>query len=67
MIPTLAFDLETARLHAEIIAALPKNLTASAFDSVIAAMALRHGFPVLTANPTDFVIFPSVTVIAVAS
>jgi tRNA(fMet)-specific endonuclease VapC len=64
-IPTLAFDLETARLHAEMVAALPKNLTASAFDSLIAATALRHGFPVLTANPTDFTIFPGLTVIAV--
>jgi tRNA(fMet)-specific endonuclease VapC len=64
-IPALAFDLETARLHAEMIAALPKNLTASAFDSLIAATALRHGFPVLTANPADFTIFPGLTVIAV--
>jgi predicted nucleic acid-binding protein len=62
-IPTLAFDLETARLHAEMVAALPKNLTASAFDSLIAATALRHGFPVLTANPTDFTIFPGLMVI----
>lgn len=64
-IPTLAFDLETARLHASMIAALPKNLTASAFDSLIAATALRHGFAVLTANPVDFTLFPSLTVIAV--
>ncbi len=64
-IPTLAFDLETARLHAEMVAALPKNLTASAFDSLIAATALRHGFPVLTANTADFTIFPGLTVIAV--
>ena len=64
-IPTLAFDLETARLHAEMVAALPKNLTASAFDSLIAATALRHGFPVLTTNPTDFTIFPGLTIIAV--
>lgn len=64
-LPVLAFDLETARLHAEMVAALSKNLTASAFDSLIAATALRHGFPVLTANPADFIIFPSLTVIAV--
>ena len=48
-----------------MVAALPKNLTASAFDSLIAATALRHGFAVLTANPADFTIFPSLTVIAV--
>ena len=65
VIPALAFDLETARLHAGMIAALPKNLTASAFDSLIAATALRHGFAVLTANPADFTIFPSLTVIAI--
>ena len=64
-IPALAFDLETARLHAGMIAALPKNLKASTFDSLIAATALRHGFAVLTANPADFTIFPSLTVIAV--
>ena len=62
-IPALAFDLETARLHAEMVAALPKNRTASAFDSLIAATALRYGFPLLTANPADFTIFPGLTVI----
>lgn len=65
LLPTLAFDLETARVHASMVAALPKNRTASAFDSLIAVTALRHGFPVLTTNPTDFTIFPSLTVITV--
>ena len=63
-VPALAFDLETARLHADMVAALLKNRTASAFDSLIAATALRYGFPVLTANPADFEIFPGLMVIA---
>jgi tRNA(fMet)-specific endonuclease VapC len=63
LLPILPFDLETARLHAAMVSALPRNITASAYDSIIAATALRHGVPVLTANPADFEIFSGLTVI----
>lgn len=53
-IPALPFDLETARVHAQLLAALPRNETVGAHDIQIAATALRHGFPVLTRNGKDF-------------
>lgn len=53
-IPALPFDLETARVHARLLADLPKNETVGAHDLLIAATALRHGFPVLTNNGRDF-------------
>jgi tRNA(fMet)-specific endonuclease VapC len=63
LVPVLLFDLETARYHAAMVSALPRNITASAYDSLIAATALKHGLPILTANPADFDIFPGLIVI----
>lgn len=53
-LPALPFDLETARVHAQMLAALPKNESVGAHDILIAATALRHGYPVLTRNGRDF-------------
>lgn len=53
-LPALPFDLETARVHAQLLAALPRNETVGAHDILIAATALRHGYPVLTHNGRDF-------------
>lgn len=46
-----------------MLSALPRNITASAFDSLIAATALHHRFPALTANPADFEILQGITII----
>ncbi len=53
-LPALPFDLEVARVHAQLLAALPRSETVGAHDIQIAATALRHGFPVLTKNGKDF-------------
>ena len=52
--PVLPVDLETARVHAQLVAELPKNETVGAHDALIAATALRHGHGVLTRNGKDF-------------
>jgi tRNA(fMet)-specific endonuclease VapC len=62
-LPALPFDLEAARLHAELIAQLPKNETIGAHDALIAATALRHGCAVLTRNGKDFKKLSGVTVV----
>ena len=56
-IPVLEFSLPVARTHARMIAALPRNLTATAHDALIAATAIHHGFGLLTRNVADFRIF----------
>jgi tRNA(fMet)-specific endonuclease VapC len=53
-IPSLAFDIEVARVHAELLAALPRNVTLGAHDLIIGATALRYGYPILTGNVGDF-------------
>lgn len=53
-IPILPIDLETARVHAHLVAELPKNETVGAHDALIAATALRHACAVLTHNGKDF-------------
>lgn len=50
----LPFDLEVARVHAQLLSALPRGLTLGALDLIIGATAIRHGFAVLTTNPADF-------------
>ena len=57
MIPILELSLPIARTHARIVSALPKNITAGARDSLIAATAIYHGHTVLTRNLGDFKIF----------
>jgi predicted nucleic acid-binding protein len=53
-IPVLPFDLECARVHAQLVASLPRNETIGAHDALIAGTALRHGHSVLTNNGRDF-------------
>ncbi len=54
LIPVLPVDLETARVHAQLVAELPRNETVGAHDALIAATAVRHGHGVLTGNGKDF-------------
>jgi tRNA(fMet)-specific endonuclease VapC len=49
-VPVLEFSASVARTHARMIAALPKNVTATAHDALIAATAVHHGYPLLTRN-----------------
>jgi tRNA(fMet)-specific endonuclease VapC len=62
----LPFDLDVARVHAQLIAALPKNVTLGALDLIIGATAIRHGFAVITTNPGDFRRMPGCEVEALA-
>ena len=50
----LPFDLEVARVHARLVSSLGRGVTLGAFDLIIGATAIRHGFPVLTTNAADF-------------
>jgi len=59
----LEFNLDTARIYAEILATLPKGITIDAHDMLIAATAVQYGYPVLTGNVSDFSIIPRVLVI----
>jgi len=61
----LPFDLDVARVHAHLVSALPKGVTLGALDLVIGATAIRYGYPVLTANPSDFSRMPGCVVEAV--
>ena len=53
-LPALPVDLETARVHAQLLSQLPTQETIGAHDALIAATALRHGYAVLTRNAKDF-------------
>lgn len=55
--PVLEFSMPVARTYARMIAALPKNVTAGAYDALIAATAVDHGFALLTGNVADFKLF----------
>jgi tRNA(fMet)-specific endonuclease VapC len=57
-IPVLAFSLPVARTHARLLAALPKNVTTTAHDALIAETAIHHGHHLLTRNAVDFKVFP---------
>jgi tRNA(fMet)-specific endonuclease VapC len=59
----LPVDLETARVHAQLLAQITKNETVGAHDALIAATALRYGHAVLTNNGKDFRKLPGVRVI----
>jgi tRNA(fMet)-specific endonuclease VapC len=59
-IPVLEFSLAVARTHARMIAALPKNVTATAHDALIAATAIHHGHHLLTRNLADFKIYAGI-------
>jgi tRNA(fMet)-specific endonuclease VapC len=56
-IPVLEFSLAVSRTHARMIAALPKSVSATAHDALIAATAVHHGYALLTSNGGDFKIF----------
>ena len=62
-IPVLPFDLETARVHAQLLAALPRGVTVGAHDLLIAAAAAQHGLAVLTANAREFERIPGIRVL----
>ena len=61
--PVLVFDKDVARVHAQLMAALPKAVTVGAHDLIIGASAIKHGFPVLTANVNDFSRMPGLNVL----
>jgi tRNA(fMet)-specific endonuclease VapC len=61
--PVLPFDLETARVHAGLWAALQRGgQTIGAHDLIIAATARAAGYGVITTNSTDFQRVPGLTV-----
>lgn len=62
-VPVLPFDLETARVHAQLLGTLPRGVTVGAHDMLIAATAVQHGLAVLTANVKEFALIPGVRVL----
>lgn len=62
-IPVLPFDLETARVHAQLLGAMPRGFRVGAHDMLIAATAVQHGLTVLTANVKEFARIPSLPVL----
>ncbi|MEQ1438895.1 type II toxin-antitoxin system VapC family toxin [Fontimonas sp. SYSU GA230001] len=62
-VPVLPFDLETARVHAQLLAAIPRGVTVGAHDMLIAATAVQHGLGVLTANVKEFARIPGLRVL----
>ena len=64
LFPILSFDLETARVHAGLWAALQRSGQAiGAHDLMIAATAQTAGYGVITANSAEFQRVPGLTVI----
>jgi tRNA(fMet)-specific endonuclease VapC len=59
----LPVDIETARIHAQLVARIPRNETVGAHDALIGATALRHGHAVLTNNGKDFRKLPGLVVV----
>ena len=62
-LPVLVFDKDVARVHAQLMATFPKGKTVGAHDLIIGATAIKHGFPVLTANVDEFSMMPGLTVL----
>ena len=54
--------IETARIHAQLVAQIPQNETVGAHDALIGATALRYGHAVLTNNGKDFRKLPGLVV-----
>ncbi len=50
VLSALPFDIDVARVHAQLIASLPRRATLGAQDLIIGATALRYGYPMLTGN-----------------
>ena len=63
-IPVLVFDKEVARVHAQLMSTFPKAMTVGAHDLIIGATAIKHGFPVLTANTEEFSRMAGLSVLA---
>jgi tRNA(fMet)-specific endonuclease VapC len=65
LFPVLDFSAASARIHAELYASLrQKGELIGAYDLIIAATALQHGFAVLTGNVREFKRIPGLTVIS---
>ena len=65
-IPTLAFDLDTARVHARVWADLASaGVAPGSHDLMIAATALVRGWSVVTRNERHFQRVPGLAVTAV--
>lgn len=62
-VPVLPFDLETARVHAQLRASMPRGVKIGAHDLLIAATAAQHGLAVLTANVREFGRIPGIRVL----
>src|SRR5438034_3252539 len=46
----LPFDLEVARVHAQLVSSLGRGITLGGWDLIIGETAIRYGFPALTTN-----------------
>lgn len=63
LLPILPYDLRVARLHAQAWAQLAASgQTVGAYDLMIGATALAHGYAVLTENLRDFRRIPGLVV-----
>ena len=64
LFPVLPFDLETARVHAELWVALQRGgQVIGAHDLIIAATARAADYGLITANSAEFQRIPGLTVI----
>jgi tRNA(fMet)-specific endonuclease VapC len=64
LFPVLDFSAASARIHAELYASLrQKGELIGAYDLIIAATALQHGFAVLTSNVRELKRIPGLTVL----
>ena len=50
----LSFDLEVARVHAQLVSARPRNVTLGAMALIIGATVIKRGFAARTTNAVDF-------------
>lgn len=65
---TLPFDADVARVFGRVslsMRARGRKVSSRSFDAMIAATALAHGLPLVTANPRDFEGIDGLTVIAI--
>jgi len=68
LFPILPFDLETARVHAELWAAMQSaGQTIGAHDLIVAAAARAAGYGVIAVNSAEFQRVPGLTVVTPAS
>ena len=63
VLPVLPVDIETARVHAQMVAQVLRHETVGAHDALIGATALRHGHAVLMNNRKDFRKLPGLVVV----